>query len=110
MFSKLIALSAEQLSRFRPGELLNHFVSDVDTLDHLYLRIASPLMRAAVVIVVVTCSLALLDVPLALMPGSMILCTLLLMPLLFWRPGIASEQKISHHQASWRLQLTQWLT
>jgi ATP-binding cassette, subfamily C, bacterial CydC len=29
-------------------------VADVDTLDHLYLRVISPLISAAVVIVVVT--------------------------------------------------------
>ncbi|UMY58647.1 hypothetical protein MJ699_10910 [Klebsiella pneumoniae] len=32
-------------------------------LDHLYLRVISPLVGALVVIVVVTCGLSLLDVP-----------------------------------------------
>ena len=54
-FSRLMALAPAQLARFRHGELLNRFVSDVDTLDHLYLRVISPLLGAAVVIVVVTC-------------------------------------------------------
>lgn len=109
-FSKLIALSPEQLSRFRQGELLNRFVSDVDTLDHLYLRVISPLVGAAVVIIVVTCGLALLDVPLALLLGGMMLLTLLMMPPLFWRLGASSGQQIAQRQASWRLQLTHWVT
>jgi hypothetical protein len=44
-----MALAPAQLARFRHGELLNRFVSDVDTLDHLYLRVISPLLGAAVV-------------------------------------------------------------
>lgn len=109
-FSKLIALAPEQLARFRQGELLNRFVSDVDTLDHLYLRVISPLIGAAVVIVVVTCGLALLDVPLALLLGGIMLLTLMLMPPLFWRLGASAGQQIAQHQAHWRLQLTLWLT
>ncbi|XXN65797.1 heme ABC transporter ATP-binding protein/permease CydC [Enterobacter ludwigii] len=109
-FSKLIALAPEQLGRFRQGELLNRFVSDVDTLDHLYLRVISPLIGAVIVIVVVTCGLALLDVPLALLLGGIMLLTLLLMPPLFWRLGTSVGQQLAQHQASWRLQLTHWIT
>ncbi|MCW6030705.1 heme ABC transporter ATP-binding protein/permease CydC [Pantoea sp. JK] len=109
-FGKLITLAPEQLARFRQGELLNRFVSDVDTLDHLYLRVLSPLIGAAVVIVVVTCGLALLDVPLALLLGGIMLLTLLLMPPLFWRIGTSAGHQIAQHQASWRMQLTHWIT
>lgn len=109
-FGKLITLAPEQLARFRQGELLNRFVSDVDTLDHLYLRVLSPLIGAAVVIVVVTCGLALLDVPLALLLGGIMLLTLLLMPPLFWRLGTSAGHQIAQHQASWRMQLTHWIT
>ncbi len=65
------------LARFRQGELLNRVVADVDTLDHLYLRVISPLVGALVVIVVVTCGLSLLDVTLALTLGGIMLATLL---------------------------------
>ncbi|ADU68634.1 cysteine/glutathione ABC transporter ATP-binding protein/permease CydC [Pantoea sp. At-9b] len=109
-FSKLIALAPQQLAQFRQGDLLNRFVSDVDTLDHLYLRVISPLIGAAVVIFAVTLGLSWLDVPLALLLGGIMLATLLLMPPLFWRVGTAAGQRIAHHQANWRLQLTLWLT
>jgi ATP-binding cassette subfamily C protein CydC len=109
-FSKLIALAPEQLARFRQGELLNRFVSDVDTLDHLYLRVISPFIGAAVVIVVVTCGLSLLDVPLALILGGIMLLTLVLMPPLFWLLGTSAGQQIAHYQASWRMQFTHWIS
>ena len=108
-FSRLMALAPEQLSRFRHGELLNRFVSDVDTLDHLYLRIISPLAGAAVVIIVVTCGLSLLSLPLALLLGGCMLLTLLLLPALFCYFGQASGARIARSQASWRLQLAGWL-
>ena len=109
-FGRLMALAPAQLARFRHGELLNRFVSDVDTLDHLYLRVISPLLGAAMVIVVVICGLALLDVPLALLLGAIMLLTLLLMPPLFWRLGAHTGEQIARRQASWRLQLTSWLS
>ncbi len=61
-FSKLLPLSPAGLARFRQGELLNRVVADVDTLDHLYLRVISPIVGAFVVIVVVTLGLSVLDV------------------------------------------------
>jgi ATP-binding cassette subfamily C protein CydC len=75
------------LARFRQGELLNRVVADVDTLDHLYLRVISPIVGAFVVIVVVTLGLSVLDVPVALTLGGIMLLTLILLPPLFYRAG-----------------------
>lgn len=54
-------------------ELLNRVVADVDTLDHLYLRVISPIVGAFVVIVVVTLGLSVLDVAVALTLGGIML-------------------------------------
>lgn len=82
-----MALSPGQLSRFRQADLLNRFVADVDTLDHLYLRVISPLIGALVVIVVVTLGMSFIDVQLALTLGGIMLSTLVVMPALFYRLG-----------------------
>ncbi|WP_292972333.1 heme ABC transporter ATP-binding protein/permease CydC [Pantoea sp. UBA4549] len=108
-FRRLMALAPEQLSRFRHGELLNRFVSDVDTLDHLYLRVISPLAGAAVVIIVVTGGLSLLNLPLALILGGSMLLTLLILPAAFCYFGQTAGARIARSQASWRLQLACWL-
>lgn len=108
-FSRLIALSPGQLAQFRQGELLNRFVSDVDTLDHLYLRVLSPLAGAFVVIVVVTLGLSWYDVTLALTLGGLMMATLLIVPPLFYRLGQPAGQAITRRRAIWRLQLTRWL-
>ena len=108
-FSKLLPLSPAGLARFRQGELLNRVVADVDTLDHLYLRVISPLIGALVVIVVVTAGLSILDVTLALTLGGIMLVTLLVLAPLFYRAGKPAGESITQMRGQYRQQLTAWL-
>lgn len=108
-FSKLLPLSPAGLSRFRQGELLNRMVADVDTLDHLYLRVISPLIGALAVIIIVTLGLSFLDVRLALTLGAIMLLTLLLLPPLFYLAGKATGEALTALRGQWRQQLTAWL-
>ena len=108
-FSKLLPLSPAGLSRFRQGELLNRVVADVDTLDHLYLRVISPLVGALVVIAVVTVGLSVLDVSLALMLGGIMLATLIILPPLFYRAGKPTGESLTQLRGQYRQQLTTWL-
>ena len=108
-FSKLLPLSPAGLARFRQGELLNRMVADVDTLDHLYLRVISPLVGALVVILVVTAGLSLLDVGLALTLGGIMLATLLVLPPLFYRAGKPTGEQLTSLRGQYRQQLTGWL-
>ena len=108
-FSKLLPLSPAGLARYRQGELLNRVVADVDTLDHLYLRVISPLVGALVVIVVVTLGLCLLDVHIALVLGGIMLATLFILPPLFYRAGKPTGEKLTRLRGEYRQQLTGWL-
>jgi ATP-binding cassette subfamily C protein CydC len=108
-FSKLLPLSPAGLARFRQGELLNRLVADVDTLDHLYLRVISPLIGAFVVIVVVTFGLSFLDVRLALTLGAILLATLILLPPLFYYAGKPTGEALTTQRGQYRQQLTAWL-
>ncbi|WP_308560849.1 cysteine/glutathione ABC transporter ATP-binding protein/permease CydC [uncultured Klebsiella sp.] len=108
-FSKLLPLSPAGLARFRQGELLNRVVADVDTLDHLYLRVISPLAGALVVILVVTVGLSVLDVTLALTLGGIMLFTLLVLPPLFYRAGKPAGESMTQLRGQYRQQLTAWL-
>lgn len=108
-FSKLLPLSPAGLARFRQGELLNRIVADVDTLDHLYLRVISPLVGALITIVVVTIGLSILDVTLALTLGGIMLLTLLLLPPLFYRAGKSTGEKLTTLRGEYRQQVTSWL-
>ncbi|HDL7412839.1 TPA: cysteine/glutathione ABC transporter ATP-binding protein/permease CydC, partial [Yersinia enterocolitica] len=72
-FQKILPLSPAGIARFRQSELLNRLVADVDTLDHLYLRVISPLVAAVVIIAAVTFGLSYIDVNLALALGAILL-------------------------------------
>lgn len=108
-FSKLLPLSPAGLARYRQGELLNRVVADVDTLDHLYLRVISPLVGALVVIVFVTLGLCLLDANIALVLGGIMLLTLFLLPPLFYRAGKPTGENLTRLRGEYRQQLTGWL-
>ncbi|WP_437611724.1 heme ABC transporter ATP-binding protein/permease CydC [Erwinia sp. V71] len=108
-FSKLFPLSPAGIARFRQGELLNRLVADVDTLDHLYLRVISPLVGALAVIMVVTFALSFLDVQLALTLCLIMLLTLLVLPPLFYRAGRPAGEAMTRLRGDYRLQLTSWL-
>ncbi|HDJ2743766.1 TPA: cysteine/glutathione ABC transporter ATP-binding protein/permease CydC [Salmonella bongori] len=108
-FSKLLPLSPAGLARYQQGELLNRIVADVDTLDHLYLRVISPLIGAFVVIMIVTLGLSALDFMLAITLGGIMLLTLFIMPPVFYRAGKNTGQNLTHLRGQYRQQLTSWL-
>lgn len=108
-FSKLLPLSPAGLTNYRKGDLLNRLVADVDTLDHLYLRIISPLTGALMVILTVTVGLSWLDWQLALTLGAIMLLTLLVLPPLLYRAGQPAGIAISFLRGQYRSQLTEWL-
>lgn len=108
-FSKLLPLSPAGLSGYRKGDLLNRLVADVDTLDHLYLRVISPLFGAFVVILTVTVGLSWLDWHLAVILGGLMLLTLLLLPPLFYRAGRPAGIALTALRGQYRTQLADWL-
>lgn len=108
-FTKILPLSPSAIARFRQGELLNRLVADVDTLDHLYLRVISPLVGALAVILVVAVGLSVLDVTLALTLGGIMFLTVLLLPPLFYRAGKSAGEALTVLRAQYRQQLTAWL-
>lgn len=108
-FQKILPLSPGSIARFRQAELLNRLVADVDTLDHLYLRVISPLVSAAVVIAVVTAGLSLLDTGLALTLGAILLLLLLLIPPIFYRAGKPIGAELTALRGQYRTDLAAWL-
>lgn len=108
-FSRILPLSPGGLTRFRQADLLNRLVADVDTLDHLYLRVISPLVSALLVIVVVTFGLSWLDSTLAMTLATIMLLLLVILPPVFYRAGQPIGEALTQLRAQYRLQLTTWL-
>lgn len=90
---KLMPLSASDLQAVRGGDLLNRLVSDIDTLDHLYLRLITPMTASLLMIGALYLFLGWFDATLALTLCGVLLALWCLLPLIFYalghRPGIA---------------------
>ncbi|WP_038915110.1 heme ABC transporter ATP-binding protein/permease CydC [Dickeya zeae] len=108
-FSRILPLSPGGLVRFRQAELLNRLVADVDTLDHLYLRVISPLISALVVIVALGYGLSFLDTSLALTLAAIMMALLVVLPLVFYRAGQPIGTDLTMLRAHYRVQLTTWI-
>ncbi|MEQ9886362.1 heme ABC transporter ATP-binding protein/permease CydC [Pectobacterium zantedeschiae] len=108
-FSRILPLSPGGLAQFRQAELLNRLVADVDTLDHLYLRVISPIISAFAVILIVCYGLSFIDASLALTLGAIMLVLLLCLPIIFYQAGNSIGQDLTALRAQYRLQLTTWL-
>ncbi|EMF0916942.1 heme ABC transporter ATP-binding protein/permease CydC [Providencia stuartii] len=105
-FSKISPLSPGGISRFRQGEILNRLVADVETLDHLYLRVLSPIFAAFVVIFVLIFGLSFLDPRLAWTLGCIMLFLLFTLPFVFYRAGKPIGQELTYLRAHYRTVLT----
>ncbi|MEQ2025988.1 cysteine/glutathione ABC transporter ATP-binding protein/permease CydC [Xenorhabdus szentirmaii] len=105
-FQKILPLSPGGIARFRQGEVLNRLVADVETLDHLYLRVISPVLAAFVVIVVLTFGLAFLNITLAYTLGGIMLGLLLILPFAFYHAGKSYGRNITAQRGQYRTLLT----
>ncbi len=105
-FQKILPLSPGGMARFRQGELLNRLVADVETLDHLYLRVISPILSAFIVIIVLTFGLSFLDLTLAYTLGGIMLALLILLPLVFYNAGKFVGRDLTILRGQYRTQLT----
>ncbi|PHM40165.1 transport ATP-binding protein CYDC [Xenorhabdus mauleonii] len=108
-FKKILPLSPGGIARFRQGEVLNRLVADVETLDHLYLRVISPVITAFAVIAVLTFGLGFLDPALAYLLGGIMSGLLLLLPLGFYHAGKPHGSNITLQRGQYRTLLTSTL-
>ncbi|WP_321146611.1 heme ABC transporter ATP-binding protein/permease CydC [Providencia alcalifaciens] len=105
-FSKVLPLSPGGISRFRQGDLLNRLVADVETLDHLYLRVLSPIVSAFFVTFVLIIGLSFLDPRLAWTLGGVMLFLLFTMPFVFYRAGKPIGRELTELRGNYRTVLT----
>ncbi len=109
VWQKLLPLSAKNLQGVRRGDLLNRLVADIDTLDHLYLRLLVPMTGSLLVLGLLYLFLAMFDASLAKVLCGILLAMWLLIPALFYllgrEPGVAQVQT----KANYRVTLLEYL-
>ena len=109
VFEKIIPLSPGVLNRYRNSDLLNRLVSDVDTLDSLYLRLIAPFITAIFVILAMCIGLSFVNVPLALGLGASLLLLVFVIPTVFYQLGKKFGDKLVHSRALYRTKFLEFI-
>ena len=84
-------------------------MSDVDTLDSLYLRLLAPFFTAAFVIIAMTIGLSFINIPLALGLGLFLLILLMIIPTVFYRLGQEFGERLIQARATYRTQFLEFI-
>ncbi|MGP8304754.1 heme ABC transporter ATP-binding protein/permease CydC [Vibrio sp. YIC-376] len=108
-FEKLTPLIPGRVSNMRDADVLNRLVADVDAMDHVYLRLISPVIIGIFGILSLTVVLAFFDWHLALLLGSVLTVMLLVWPVLFYKLGKSNGAQLTHRKAELRIATLDWL-
>ncbi|MEC7941732.1 MAG: cysteine/glutathione ABC transporter ATP-binding protein/permease CydC [Pseudomonadota bacterium] len=108
-FKKLAPLIPGRISNLRDADLLNRLVADVDAMDHVYLRLVSPVTVGVFGIFFLTLFLMWFDASLGLILGSILLIMLLIWPVLFYKLGKRNGGELTQHKADLRVTTLDWI-
>ncbi len=108
-FEKLSPLIPGRVSTMRDADVLNRLVADVDAMDHVYLRLISPVIIGIFGILSLTAVLAFFDWYLAMLLGSVLTVMLLVWPVLFYKLGKKNGAHLTHRKAELRVATLDWL-
>lgn len=108
-FCKLLPLSTNQLAQYQKADLLNRFIVDIDALDHLYLKLFSPIVTALIMIAILFIGLSYINLPIALIITIILTLTLLTVPVIFYYAGKQLGETLAKQQSDYRSQLISYL-
>lgn len=108
-FRKILPLSANQLAQYQKADLLNRFIVDIDALDHLYLKLFSPIVTALIIIVMLFVGLSYINLPIALIISIVLTITLLAIPVIFYHAGKQLGETLAKQQSEYRALLINYL-
>ncbi|MFA0013038.1 cysteine/glutathione ABC transporter ATP-binding protein/permease CydC [Vibrio lentus] len=108
-FKKLAPLIPGRISNLRDADLLNRLVADVDAMDHVYLRLVSPVTVGVFGIFFLTLFLMWFDSSLGLILGSILLIMLVVWPILFYKLGKRNGGELTQNKADLRVTALDWI-
>jgi len=106
---KILPLSAANMQGARQGDLLNRLVADIDSLDHLYLRLLTPLFSAFFILIAMYFFVAWFDLQLALILCTSLLLLWLILPVLFYFLGRTPGVEQLHNKRLYRVQVLEFI-
>ncbi|OIQ26629.1 cysteine/glutathione ABC transporter ATP-binding protein/permease CydC [uncultured Vibrio sp.] len=108
-FKKLAPLIPGQVSNLRDADLLNRLVADVDAMDHVYLRLLSPIVVSFFGIVSLTVFLSWFDLTLGLTLGSILMSLLIIWPIVFYKLGKHNGHQLTENKSNFRIATLDWI-
>jgi ATP-binding cassette subfamily C protein CydC len=108
-FKKLAPLIPGKAVNIRDADMLNRLVADVDAMDHVYLRLISPMVVGAFGILCLTAVLCWFDAALGLTLGAVLMLLLLIWPTVFYRLGKKNGEALTLNKAELRIKTLDWL-
>ncbi|UTV26823.1 heme ABC transporter ATP-binding protein/permease CydC [Photobacterium atrarenae] len=108
-FRKLAPLIPGRQANLRDADLLNRLVADVDAMDHVYLRLVSPLIIGVIGLVAITGFLAWFDPTIGLTLGFILLALMFTLPVVFYRLGKTNGESLTYAKANYRIKLLDWI-
>lgn len=108
-FRKLTPLIPGRQANLRDADLLNRLVADVDAMDHVYLRLVSPLVIGVIALLAITGFLAWFDLVIGLTLGFILLALMFTLPVIFYRLGKTNGEALTYAKANYRIKLLDWI-
>ncbi|OLQ75196.1 cysteine/glutathione ABC transporter ATP-binding protein/permease CydC [Photobacterium proteolyticum] len=108
-FRKLTPLIPGRQANLRDADLLNRLVADVDAMDHVYLRLVSPLVIGVIALLAITGFLAWFDLVIGLTLGFILLALMFTLPVIFYRLGKTNGEALTYAKANYRVKLLDWI-
>lgn len=108
-FKKLAPLIPGRVSNLRDADLLNRLVADIDAMDHVYLRLVSPMVVGVLGIAGLTALVCWFDTELGLVLGGVLLVLVLTWPVLFYKLGKQNGSQLTQNKADLRIATLDWL-
>ncbi|RTZ16621.1 cysteine/glutathione ABC transporter ATP-binding protein/permease CydC [Vibrio aquaticus] len=108
-FSKLAPLIPGRVSNLRDADLLNRLVADIDAMDHVYLRLVSPMVVGTLAILGLTALICWFDQTLGLTLGAILMTLVITWPVLFYKLGKRNGTELTQNKAELRITTLDWL-
>ncbi|MEF1284989.1 cysteine/glutathione ABC transporter ATP-binding protein/permease CydC [Vibrio sp. M250220] len=108
-FSKLAPLIPGRVSNLRDADLLNRLVADIDAMDHVYLRLVSPMIVGTLGILGLTTLVSWFDAELGMTLGAILFALLVTWPILFYKLGKRNGSELTQNKAELRISTLDWL-
>lgn len=108
-FKKLAPLIPSKNVRLRDADLLNRLVADVSAMDHVYLRLISPMVLSILGTLCLSAVIYWLDNTIGLIFALVLLTLTFIWPVLFYKLGKSNGESLTLNRSHLRTALLDWV-